>query len=193
MNKSIRVMCETAIFVALAVLLDWLFKMIPFLDMPAGGSLSIAMLPIILIGFRNGTKWGIIGGLCYAVINFFLDGRFWHLGSIFFDYIFAFGVLGLTGLFKKKGQKVGWYVFAIVFVCFLRYLCHSLSGVLFFASYAEDWFIENPNSFAVGSAFLYSFVIYNLPYMLASTVATVIIALGLYRFIYPKTNVNKAV
>jgi thiamine transporter len=87
--------------VALAVLLDFLFKAIPFMEMPTGGSFSLAMMPVILNGYRNGTKWGIISGICYAVINFMIDGFWWHWGSIFFDYLIAFGILGLSGLFKN--------------------------------------------------------------------------------------------
>ncbi|MGI6378267.1 hypothetical protein GX831_03690 [bacterium] len=185
MNIRIRQMTETAILIALAVLLDLLFKAIPILKMPTGGSFSLTMLPLIINGYRNGLKWGIISGLAYAVINFALDGYYWHWGSIVFDYLLAFGLLGLTGLFKNLGRRKPIYIFGIIFVCFLRYLCHSLSGVIFFSSYAEDWFTENPTSFAYGSVFLYSFVIYNGPYMLANTIGCLIASLALYRFIYP--------
>lgn len=184
MNKSIRCLCETAILIALAVLFDYLFKMIPILAMPNGGRFTLTMLPLLINGYRNGLKWGIIGGLGYAVINFMLDGFFWHWGSIIFDYILAFGVLGLTGLFKNSGKKVGVFVFGIIFACFLRYICHSLSGVIFFKEYAEAWFSENPSSFAYGSVFLYSFVIYNGPYMLASTIGCVVFGLLIHRRLY---------
>lgn len=186
MNKKVKMMCETAIMVALAVLLDLLFKAIPFMEMPTGGSFSLAMMPVILNGYRNGAKWGVISGICYAVINFMIDGFWWHWGSIFFDYLIAFGVLGLSGLFKNKASKqIGWYIGGIVIVCFLRYISHSLGGVMFFAEYAEDWFVNNPNSFAAGSVFLYSFVIYNGPYMLLSSIGVVLVSLGLRKFIYP--------
>lgn len=184
MNKELRIMCETAIMVALAVLLDLIFKMIPLLKMPNGGSISIAMLPLILNGYRNGVKYGIIGGICYAIINFMLDGFFWHWGSIIFDYLLAFGVLGLTGLFKELGKSKKYYILGIILVCFIRYILHSLSGVIFFSEYAESWFNANNSSFAYGSVFLYSFVIYNGPYMLGSTIASVIIALPLHKLIY---------
>ena len=72
MNIRIRQMTETAILIALAVLLDLLFKAIPILKMPTGGSFSLTMLPLIINGYRNGLKWGIISGLAYAVINFAL-------------------------------------------------------------------------------------------------------------------------
>ena len=184
MNKTIQSICETAIMIALAVLLDYLFKLIPILAMPNGGRFSLTMLPLLINGYRNGLKWGVIGGIGYAIINFMLDGFFWHWGSIIFDYLLAFGVLGITGLFKKKGSNLGIYVFGIILACFLRYIFHSLSGVIFFSEYAEAWFSENPASFAYGSVFLYSFIIYNGPYMLASSIGCVFFGILLHKRLY---------
>lgn len=171
MKKEIRSLCETGILIALAVLLDFLFKLIPFLDMPFGGSVSLAMFPIMVIGFRNGLKWGIIGGVCYAVINFILDGIYWHAGSIAFDYLIAFGVLGLTGLFNKK--TLGNVILGIVVVCLLRYVSHCLSGIIFFSEYAEGY-----------NVLYYSCILYNGPYMLGSMILCILAALPTYKLIY---------
>ena len=137
-TNLIKSIVETGILVALAVVLDILFKLVPVFNMPQGGHISLCMLPIIIIGFRRGLKFGLAGAILYAIINFMLDGFVWHVGSIFFDYLFAFGILGLSGLnFLRNSAKTIWKMCLIIFgLCFLRYVFHGLSGVLFFAEYA---------------------------------------------------------
>ena len=180
----IKEIVETAILVALAVVLDLLFKLIPFFNMPEGGHISLGMLPIIVIGFRRGVKFGLAGGLIYAIINFMLDGIVWHVGSIFFDYLFAFTVLGLSGLFKNQAKKV-WKMLIIIFIlCFIRYIFHGFSGVLFFAEYAYIPDYLNWNVSVRALPWVYSFVIYNLPYMGISTILCMIVASCMHKVIY---------
>jgi len=68
-NISVKKITETAILVAFAIVIDVLFKLIPFLNMPQGGHVSIAMLAIIINGFRNGWKYGLAGGVLFATLN----------------------------------------------------------------------------------------------------------------------------
>ena len=173
----IQSMVETAILVALAVVLDLLCKLIPFFNMPQGGHISLSMLPIMVIGFRRGLKYGLIGGFIYSILNFLIDGIVWHLGSIIFDYIIAFTVLGLTGLFKGKSSSPIKMALIMFVVCFLRYLSHGFSGAIFFAQYAYipeslNWHVE-----ANMLPWVYSFVIYNLPYMGLSTIFCIVIGI----------------
>jgi len=51
-NNKVLVMAEIAILTALAVGLDFLAGI--FFSLPNGGSVSIAMVPIMLISFRRG-------------------------------------------------------------------------------------------------------------------------------------------
>ena len=63
---------------------------------------------------------------------------FWvAIGSILLDYVLAYGILGLSGIFKKvtKSPVIN-FSLGIVFACLMRYSFHVLSGVLLFASYA---------------------------------------------------------
>lgn len=170
MRKDIISITETAVLVALAVVFELIARFIPVFQMPQGGSVSLTMLPIIIIGLRRGVNYGIMGGVAFGIINFMLDGFVIHIGSIFFDYLFAFSVLGLSGLFKKSARKTINLILVIALLGFLRYILHSLSGVLFFSSYA----IESGYPGLKGY-FIYSFIIYNLPYMGISTLACIII------------------
>lgn len=180
-NDQVKKIVETSILVAVAVVLDVLFKLIPICNMPNGGHISLAMLPVLVIGFRNGWKYGIAGSFVYAVINFFIDGIILHIGSIFFDYIFAFTVLGLSGFIKEKGKSIVTFNITILVLCFIRYLFHGFSGVIFFKEYA--YIPDNLNWDLSGTAlyYVYSFIIYNLPYMGLSTILCMIVGSILHR------------
>ena len=80
-----------------------------------------------------------------------------------FDYIFAFGALGLSGLFtnQKHGLIIGYWVGILG-----RYLFSTLSGCIFFATYAPEGL--NP--------VLYS-LLYNGAYMGTEAVLTSIVML----------------
>ena len=178
---SVKKITETAILVAFAIVIDVLFKLIPFLNMPQGGHVSIAMLAIIINGFRNGWKYGLAGGVLFATLNWILDGRVYHIGSIFFDYLFAFTVLGLSGFFQKQGKSLWKFCLITFLLCFGRYIFTSLSGVLFFWEYA--YVPENLGWNLEGTAlyWIYSFVIYNLPYLGLSTALCIIVGFILHK------------
>ena len=172
---SVRKITETAILIALAIVIDVVFKLIPFLNMPQGGHISVAMLAIIINGFRNGWKYGLAGGLLFAILNWLIDSRFLHIGSIFFDYIFAVTVSGVSGSFQKQGQSLWKFCLIVFLLCLGRYIFTSLSGVLFFKEYAYipeglNWQLEGEALYWV-----YSFVIYNLPYLGLSTILCIVV------------------
>lgn len=157
---------ETGLLIALAVVLELIFKAIPILEMPQGGHFTLALVPLCVIGYRRGWKYALAGGIIYGLINMLIDG-FWGWGSLFFDYIFAFGAFFITGLFKKLGRNnMVWFITGIIVAFFFRYLFASLSGVLFFGSGAEEYGM---------TAFYYSFIYYNLPYCALSCVGSVIV------------------
>ncbi|HEY8395526.1 MAG TPA: ECF transporter S component, partial [Bacilli bacterium] len=163
-NKEIIKITETAILSALAVVLQLISTVVPILKMPQGGSLSLSMLPIVVLALRRGIKYGVIGGLILGLLNMAVDtalGTFsLHWGSLFLDYLVACGLLGIAGIFQKKREKTVYLILAIALSGFLKYLSHSFSGVLFFAEYAKELGYETP-----AWIFFYSFIYYNLPYM----------------------------
>ncbi len=171
MNKDLNKLTESAILVALAVVLELISKMIPILQMPYGGSASLAMFPIFILSYRHGLKWGLISGLVFGIVNFFIDGYAFFWGSFVFDYTLAFASIGLAGLFSKKALKleVSAVVYGIVLGSFVRFIIHTLSGILFFAEYAGD---EN--------VIIYS-VTYNGGYMLASMVLCLLVSVLTYK------------
>ncbi len=166
-----RKLVECALMVALATVLG-LVKMV---DLPYGGSVTLAsMLPIILISYRNGLGWGFGSAAVYAVIQqlFGLNNLSYMTGVpaiitlIMLDYVVAFTILGLAGIFRKwiPGQNNALAVGAFT-VCFARYACHVISGATVWAG------LSIPTTAALG----YSFI-YNATYMIPETIITVLAA-----------------
>ena len=78
--KKTRVLVECAILVALAVVLSYLK-----FDVGAeGGSVSLVMVPLVLIAFRHGTAWGVGTGLVFGFVKCVLgDGLGWDFRRYF--------------------------------------------------------------------------------------------------------------
>lgn len=170
---TIKLISEGAISVGLAVVLSILSDIIG-LKMPNGGSFSLSMLPLFIFALRRGIISGSLVGLTYGIINFLVDGLIIHWGSIFFDYLIPFTLLAaVAGIYMKKANNglIGFSVLAVLLGGFMRYLFHGLSGMIFFAQWAPEGM----------SAFYYSFIWYNLPYMAVSTAGALLFVLMLHK------------
>ena len=86
-----------------------------------------------------------------------------------FDYIVPFTVLGFAAVGKKKFGMAGVYV-GIVAVCFIRFLCHYITGVFIWGQWAPEGMAKA----------LYS-LLYNGQYMLPETILTLVAAVLLLR------------
>ena len=170
-KQKTRMLAEGAVMIALATILSFL-QVVKF---PWGGAITVlSMLPIVLFSLRYGVKYGLGVAFVYSLIQFvqgMADGIFgWGLtpvaliACIFIDYIFAFTVLGIAGVFgnKKMFSIIGGVVVALLG----RFLCHFISGVLIFNSFGELW-----SGFATDNSWLYSLV-YNGAYMLPEIIFT---------------------
>ncbi len=104
MNKPVMRLTLSGIMIALGTVLS-LFTII---KMPQGGTITpLSMLPVIIIGYIYGVKWGCFTGLAYGIIQMLIGGdifanSFWvAIGSILLDYLLAFGAMGFGGLFRN--------------------------------------------------------------------------------------------
>ena len=59
-HLRIRALCEGAILLALALVLNMISKPL-FANLPQGGSVSLAMFPLLLVAHRWGLGYGQIG------------------------------------------------------------------------------------------------------------------------------------
>lgn len=169
--NTTRKLTETAIMLALAVLLSY----VTVFQAPMGGSITaFSQVPIVIIGYRYGFKWGAGTGVIYGVLEMLLQGlgNFAYVKGfaaylilILADYVVAFACLGIGGaLFRKviKNQTLALALGGAV-ASLLRFVCHFISGVTIWGEYADGW----------KSVWAYSFG-YNGYYMLFEGILTVI-------------------
>lgn len=150
-----RLMSRVALLVALSVVLDF-FKLYRF---PQGGSITLGgMVPLLLVALWYGPEVGFLAGLLFGVVSLILGPYIVHPIQVLFDYPLPFLMLGTAGFFKKNK-----YVAAVIAVA-LRFICHVISGVVFFASYAPP-----------GQSPLVYSMVYNGSYLVPELIICVII------------------
>ncbi len=150
------------VFSAMAIALATVTSFIKFAQLPFGGSITLfSMFFVSLVGWLYGPKLGLITGLAYGVLQLITGPYIFAPLQVILDYPLAFGALGLSGFFwrRKHGLIIGYVTGA-----FGRYLCHVLSGYVFFAEYAPEGM--DPLIYTMG---------YNLTYILPEVTATVAI------------------
>lgn len=133
-----RDIAEAAIAIALAFILS----MIKIYHLPAGGSVTAgSMIPILLLALRRGYKLGLVTAVLYGIAQLIEGPYIVHPAQLVLDYPLAFGALGLAGFFAFKGEKTVSDFYALLGVAVGiggRFLCHFLSGVIFFSEYAPE-------------------------------------------------------
>ena len=163
-NQKLRALVEGAVFIAVAQILS----MIKLWEMPWGGSVVLAMVPLILYSVRWGLGSGLAACFVFGVLQFTFDGGFaigWQ--SILGDYLIAFTMLGLAGLFK--GRKGGFFT-GMVVGGLARFLVHYVVGATVWAEYMPDSFF----GMSMHSPWFYS-LLYNLAYMLPNAVICLLV------------------
>ena len=164
-----RRLVESALMLALSTILSEL----PVIEFPFGGSVTIfSQVPMVVVSYRYGVKWGAFAGLCMGIIqmlfgmgNFaYVSGIAAYLILIFADYIIAFGALGFSGMFKNKIKNPVVSIAAGgAVVSVIRFICHFISGVTIWGDYADG----------AQAVWEYSFT-YNAGYMVPELIITVV-------------------
>jgi len=156
---SVKVLVFSAVSLALAMVTS----LIKIIDLPSGGAVTLlSMFFVAVIGYWFGPYVGIISAIVYGVLQFVINPYFLTVIQVLCDYVFAFGCLGLSGLFHKKkyGLQIGYLVGV-----FGRFVFSVISGVAFFAEYAAG---------TGHGPFIYS-VIYNGAYLGLEAAITLVI------------------
>lgn len=172
MNKNLRALCESAVFVAVSFGLSFLKIPLGFSFGGFGGSIDLVMIPLIIIGYRWGLWYGLASGLVFGTIKYFAAGGVAvNAASMLLDYSLAYMAVGLSGIFRRKPN--GLWLSALV-GCVGRFIIHFISGITIYAEYMTDIF-----GLKMTNAWVYSFL-YNGSYMLPNTILAVVLALLLY-------------
>ena len=173
---GVRAITEIGMAIALASILSWLARAFP-LTMPQGGTFGLEMLPILFVALRRGVVPGVVAGALFGLLQLTGVGGspfIYHPVQALLDYPLAFGALGLAGL-VPVGELRGWHgvarlTAAVSVAAGARFICHFVSGLIFFTEYVP----------AGQSAWVYS-ATYNLLYLVPSAVITAIVLWPLLR------------
>ena len=129
-----KISTKVLVFSAMAMALGTVTSMVKLVDMPMGGSVTLcSMLFVCLIGYLFGLRTGLLGAVAYGFLQLVIDPYIISIPQMLTDYIFAFGALGLSGVFseKKNGLTKGYLLGALG-----RYFFSFLSGMIFFGTNA---------------------------------------------------------
>ncbi|MGV3079825.1 energy-coupled thiamine transporter ThiT [Streptococcus sp. 32226D021BW] len=171
--SKMRVLAEVAIFSAIALVFD----KFPLFTMPQGGSVSLVMLPILLLSLRHGWQIGLLTGGIVGTIQLFYGGYFLNIFQVFLDYALSYVGIGLAGLVaplltKQKDLRQAALIISLSGLLggSIRLLATFLSGIIFYADYATPGM----------PVWLYSFT-YNISYILPSTIIACVLLILLYK------------
>ena len=160
-HQSVRALCEGAILIAVAEVLSFL----PLYKLPWGGSIDLAMFPIILFCVRWGFGPGMLVSCAHAILQTLFEGGIaigWE--SILGDFLVAYAILGVAGLFKGR------FCPAAIVSCALRFLVHYVVGATIWAEYMPEQFF----GMTMTTPWIYS-ALYNGAYMLPDLVLILVI------------------
>lgn len=171
-NQRLTVMMEIAVMAALAYALSF----VKFGGLwPQGGSISLVMIPIIVLAFRRGWMAGVVAGFLVGIIKLLLGGYVVHPVQLILDYPLPYAAIGLAGLFALKptysfASKIGIATVGIIIAATVRLLSHFTAGVIWFGSYAPEGMPVETYSF-----------LYNISYLAPETLISLIAVLLLVK------------
>jgi len=152
--KSLKFDSKLVARIGLATALAFILDMLKIYTLPnGGGSISLgSMIPIFLISFIYGPSIGLFTGFLFGILQLIINPYILNPIQVLFDYPLPFMAVGIAGFFKNKylGATLG---------MLLRFVCHFISGVIFFGSYAPTGtspiiYSIAVNGFAVGGELL---------------------------------------
>ena len=175
---TVIALAESALMLALATIMSF----VVIYQMPYGGTVTLcSMVPILYIAFRYPIKWALITAFSHGMLQIILGfyppparTALAFAGVVLLDYLIAFSVLGLAGLFARPIRGIKGMLLGSSIAIFARFLCHFLSGILIWRSYAPE---GQP-------AAIYS-LLYNGSFMLAEWILSVVALTALVK-ILPK-------
>ena len=145
---------------ALCMAMSFVLSYIKLWSMPLGGSVTLAsMLPLLWYSNKFGVKNGLIAGAADGRLQLIQKPEIYHWVQVLLDYPLAFMMLGLAG--SVKNLQLG----SVIGVAG-RWVCHILSGAIFFAEWVpEGW----------SNAWVYS-AAYNGAYLLVDLIICLVLS-----------------
>lgn len=189
-KKSLADIVISAMMLALALAIKGISQLIPFSNLPYGGSITIILVPLCLVGLLCGPVWGIVVPVLFSVFNFLWDGvSSWTANTsaviltLFLDYIVAFGFCGISSLFRKPFFEKKAYapLLAVLLSGILRLISHFFSGVIV---WNNIWDYEGPIVMDWSKAGITYSLVYNTSYMIPTIILSLLVMAYLLKPMY---------
>lgn len=147
--RKIKLDTKTITQIGVALALACVLKVFRIYHLPQGGSVTLgSMIPILLMAFLYGPEVGFLTGFIYGILTLIFDPYILHPVQVLFDYPLPFMALGLAGYFPNR--KVTGTIVAVIG----RFICHFISGVVFFGSFAPKGMSPAVYSLMVNGIFM---------------------------------------
>ena len=128
-----RMIANAALCLALAFVLSY----IKLFDLPQGGAVTAAsLLPIVAFAYSYGLAPGLVVGVAYGLLQMIQDPWIVTPVQAILDYPLAFACIALAAVARKLPDSWGWLA-GMALAAVGRFVCHTFTGVVFFAEYAE--------------------------------------------------------
>lgn len=131
--RHVRMTTRTLLVAALMLALMFLLYQLRIYHFPQGGAVTPgAMVPLLLLSYRYGPGVGALAGFLYGLLHMMQDPFILHPIQVLFDYPLPFVAIGLAGALPN-------HLVVSTALAFLgKFLCHFVSGLVFFSSYAPE-------------------------------------------------------
>lgn len=131
--RRIKFSTRMVVYISLMLAVTILLQQIRLYHFPQGGSVTLgSMIPLIMLTWRYGAPIGTFAGFIFGLINIILDPFILHPIQVLFDYPLPSMAAGLAAIFPKN------FIASTILVFAGKFLCHFISGAVFFASYAPE-------------------------------------------------------
>ena len=129
---------QLLVYGALSITLAFVLSYFKLFSLPLGGTVTLlSMLPIFAYAAYFGPLYGFTAAFAFSLLQVVQGAYIVHPVQFILDYFLAFTLLGMASFFPKNlplGAAVGG---------FARMMASTVSGVVFFSSYAADYGFSN--------------------------------------------------
>jgi thiamine transporter len=140
---------QTLVYGALSITLAFVLSYFKLFSLPLGGTVTLlSMLPIFAYAAYFGPLYGFTAAFAFALLQVVQGAYIVHPVQFILDYFVAFTSLGLASFFPKNlplGSAVGGLA---------RMIASTISGAVFFGSYAADYGFSNVWAYSLAYNFL---------------------------------------
>lgn len=158
-NNANKNQTKSIVYAAICIAMSFALSYIRFLELPQGGSITLAsLLPLMIYSYLFGIRKGVLAGIIYGFLQFIQAPWFYHPIQFLLDYPIAFGAIGLSGLFRElklfDNKKVAQFLLGALICVVIRYFSHVISGIFVFGTGDDNYtdvawsFLYNSFAFA---------------------------------------------